>query len=162
LIAYCRLARQAGDPAAVDEALPLTRQAMRARLIYELAHTRGGVTRVIPNGRSVFARWRRLSPDVARLIAAYARPVEQQLMAGYVDAQRPGWWLAWNVEQLWRNEAPFQLPTTPLEIFTARALLLSEPAGRLANWLDLPWCQADEFYIQKLALTLWCGGQPRP
>ena len=75
-------------------------------------------------------------------------------MAVYVDYHRPGWWLAWNVEQLMRNEAPFQLPTTPLEIFTARALLLDEPAEKLRLFVDQPWCRADEYFIQKLALTL--------
>ncbi|MCX8157916.1 MAG: PQQ-binding-like beta-propeller repeat protein [Verrucomicrobiae bacterium] len=154
LMAYCRLARAAGDQAAVDEALPLTRQAMRARLVFALAHTRGGVIRTLPNGRSVVARWRRLTPEVARLLAAYALPVERQLMATYVDYHRPGWWLAWNVEQLWRNESPTQLPTTPMEIFAARALILGEPAERLRSMVDLPWCRADEFYVQKLALTL--------
>ena len=154
LIAYCRLARAAGDEAAVKEALPLTRQAMRDRLKYELAHTRGGVIRAAPNGRMVMARWRRLTPDVAALVAKHAREIERQLMAVYVDYHRPGWWLAWNVEQLMRNEAPMQLPTTPLEIFTARALLLNESPERLQRCLDLPWCRADEFYIQKLALLL--------
>jgi hypothetical protein len=159
LIAYCRLAKAAGDQAALEEALPVTRLAMRARVTYELAHTRGGVIRAVPVGRAVFARWRHLTPDVGRLLAAYARPVEQRLVAVYVDYQRPAWWLAWNVEQLMRNEAPDQLSTTPLDIFTARALLLGEPAARLQTFLDLPWCHADEYYIQKLALVLRAGAQ---
>jgi hypothetical protein len=74
-----------------------------------------------------------------------------------VEAARPGWWLAWNVEQMMRNEAPCQLPTTPLEIFTARALILNHPATELERYLDLPWCRGDEFYIQKIALTLRAG-----
>jgi hypothetical protein len=154
LLAYCRLAKAAGDGAAVDEALPRTRQAMRERLMYELAHPRGGVIHLMPQGRSVCARWRRLTPDVARFLAARAPGVTERLVAQYVDHHRPGWWLAWNVEQLMRNETPFQLPSTPLEIFTARALLLREPAARLHGFVDLPWCRGDEFYIQKLALTL--------
>jgi hypothetical protein len=157
LIAYCRLAKVAGDEMALNEALPLTRQTMRDRLKYELAHDCGGVIRPAPNGRMVMARWRRLTPDVAALIGAHARKIEQQLMATYVDYHRPGWWLAWNVEQLMRNEAPLQLPTTPLEIFTARALLLRESPEGLRRCLDLPWCRADEFYIQKLALLLGSG-----
>jgi hypothetical protein len=154
LMAYCRLAKAAGDPAALAEALPITRQAMRARLRYEFAHPRGGVLMAVPNGRMVVARWRRLTPDVARFLATYARPLAQNLMTTYVDYHRPGWWLAWNVEQLMRNENPYQLPTTPLEIFTARALLLGESAGSLRAFLDLPWCQADEYYIQKIAMIL--------
>ena len=35
-----------------------------------------------------------------------------------------------------------------------RALLLGEPAEKLQTLIDIPWCRADEFYIQKLALTL--------
>jgi hypothetical protein len=135
-------------------------EAMRSRLEYELAHPRGGVLRTVPNGRMVVARWRRLTPDVARLISAYAQPTTTRLIETYVERQRPGWWIAWNVEQLMRNEAPFQLPTTPLEIFTARALLLKESSQKLKAWLDLPWCRADEFYIQKLALTLSAPNRP--
>ena len=75
-------------------------------------------------------------------------------MSRYVDYHRPGWWLAWNVEQLMRNEVSYQLPSTPLEIFTARALLLGESSVQLARYLDLPWCRADEFHLQKLALIL--------
>jgi hypothetical protein len=154
LFAYCRMARAAGDAAALDEGLAKAREAMRARLRFELAHTHGGVITTVPVSRGVIARWRRLTPDVAEFLAAYALPIETDLMATYVDHQRPAWWVAWNLEQLMRNEAPNQLPTTPLEIFTCRALLLGEPAEALANYVDLPWCKADEFYIQKLALLL--------
>ena len=91
---------------------------------------------------------------MARLISTYATGIESHLMSVYVDYHRPGWWLAWNVDHLMRNEVPYQLPSTPMEIFTARALILGEPAQKLARYIDLPWCQADEYYIQKLALTL--------
>jgi hypothetical protein len=154
LMAYCRLARAAGDAAAETEALPLTRRAMRARLVYEWAHPRGGVIGSLPNGRSAFTRWRRLTPDVGRLLSTQAGTVTQELMAVYVDRLRPGWWLAWNVEQLMRNEAPCQLPTTPLEIFSARALVFGETGTKLRGFVDLPWCRADEYHIQKLALVL--------
>jgi hypothetical protein len=40
------------------------------------------------------------------------------------------------------------------EIFAAKALILREPVERLAAYVDLPWCKADEYYIQKLALVL--------
>lgn len=152
LIAFCRMAQAMKDQTALDQALPATRAAMRARLIYEFAHTRGGLIR-----GAGFVRWRHLTPDLARLVSAYAKPINARLMAEYVDYQRPGWWLAWNVEQLMRNEVPFQLPSTPLEIFAGRALLLQASGEELASYLDLPWCRADEYYLQKLALTLRAG-----
>lgn len=154
LIACCRLAKSVGDLAALDETLPLARQAMRERLTYELAHTRGGVIGQMPTGRSAFVRWRHLTPDVARLLGKYAGPVQQQLMAHYVDRLRPAWWMAWNAEQLMRNEAPCQLPDTPMEIFAAKALILRELPATLSGFVDLPWCKGDEYYIRKLALGL--------
>jgi hypothetical protein len=32
--------------------------------------------------------------------------------------------------------------------------VLGESADQLRRYVDLPWCRADEFYIQKLALVL--------
>ena len=52
------------------------------------------------------------------------------------------------------NEVPTALPTEAQEVFAARAMVLGEDAGRLAKFVDRPWCRADEFYIQKLALVL--------
>lgn len=153
LIAFCRWAKKVGDDEALNRALPRTRELMRTRLTFELAHTRGGVIVMLPPGRGVFARWRHLTPEVAQLLRRYSGEVEQHLVSTYVDYLRPGWWLAWNIEQMMRNEAPYQLPSTSLEIFTARALLLGEGASALRRYIDLPWCKGDEFYIQKLALT---------
>jgi len=154
LIAYCRMARVMKDASALDNGVAATRQAMRKRIIYELAHPRGGVIRSLPRGGAGFVRWRYLTPDVASLLARYSKSITAGLMTNYVDHQRPGWWIAWNVEQLMRNEVPFQLPSTPMEIFNARALVLGEPPTSLQKYIDQPWCQADEYFIQKLALTL--------
>lgn len=153
LIAACRIAQRFGDEATQQRALPLARRAMRERLAFELAHTRGAVLSDLPVDRQVFARWRNLTPEIARLIATYADDVARQLMALTVDYHRPTWWLAWNVELASRNESPFSLPTMAAEIFAAKALILQEPADRLQSWLDIPWCQADLYYIQKL---VWC------
>lgn len=154
LIAYCRIAKALEDGEALTKALPVVRQAMRQRLAYELAHTRGGVLGRGPGNRAVFARWRNLTPEVAALLRAYALPINTRLMSLYVDYHRPGWWLAWNVEQLMRNEAPTQLPGTAWDIFNTRALLLQDTPEQLSLYVDIPWCKADEFYIRKLALAL--------
>ncbi len=72
----------------------------------------------------------------------------------YVDHHRPTWWLAWNVELMWRNEAPMSFPTMAQEVFAARAMLLGEKPQDLHRYLDIPWCRGDETYVQKLALLL--------
>jgi outer membrane protein assembly factor BamB len=154
LIAACRLAKLSGDDAWLADARPKVREALRERLRYELAHTEGGLITAAPVLRTLFGRWHFLTPDVARLLRTHAGPIHARLMDVYVDHHRPTWWLAWNVELLWRNETPLSFPSMSLDIFTARSLLLGEPPQDLAGYLDLPWCRGDEHHVQKLALAL--------
>ena len=76
----------------------------------------------------------------------------------FVDHHRPAWWLAWNVETLWGNEVPTAFPTEAQDVFAARAMVLYEPAEKLTRFIDLPWCRGDEYYVQKLAVTLGNAG----
>ena len=160
LIAYCRIAQHVQDQDAVQRGLIAARRALRERLEYEFAYTNGGVITRVPVGRSIFGRWRHLTPEVGRLLQTYAEPTHRHLMDVYVDYHRPTWWLAWNVELMLRNESPFSLPTMSAEIFDARALVLREPQKQLAGYLDLPWCRADLFYLQKLVACLEASGKP--
>jgi hypothetical protein len=159
LIAYCRIARRMNDDAAVEKGLATTRATMRERLAFEFAHTRGGLITEVPVSRSIFSRWRHLTPEIGRFCASYAGQTHKNLMDIYVDYHRPGWYLAWGVETMWRNECPFAFPTMSTEVFAARALILHEPAEKLINYLDIPWCRADLFYIQKLVLCIESYGK---
>jgi hypothetical protein len=154
LIAYCRIADHMKDEESRQKGLNVARVALRERLVYEFAHTKGGLISEVPVSRSIFARWRYLTPEIGRFLAHYAGQTHQSLMDVYVDYQRPTWYLAWGVETLWRNESPFALPTTSAEVFMARAWVLGEPLEKLVSALDIPWCQADLFYLQKLVLCL--------
>ncbi len=154
LIAYCRLARHMDDIKPTLQGVITARSAMRERLRYEFAYARGGVISQVEVGRSIFSRWRNLTPEVGRLLAEHAGAIQQHLISVYVDYQRPAWWPAWNVELLWRNEAPFSLPTMANEIYAARALVLGEAGPTLRRYVDIPWCRADLFYIRKLALCI--------
>lgn len=154
LIAYCRIADHLKDEDSRQKGLRVTRSALRERLAYELAYPKGGLISEVPVSRSIFARWRHLTPEVGRFLAHYAGPTHESLMKVYVDYQRPTWGLAWGVETLWRNESPFAFPTMSAEIFMARAWILEEPAEKLRCMLDIPWCKADLFYLQKLVLCL--------
>ena len=158
LIAYCRIARRMNDNAALERALAMTRAAMRERLTFELSHTRGGLITQVPVSRSIFSQWRNLTPEIGRLCSVYAGRIHKYLMDVYVDYHRPAWYLAWGVETMWRNECPFAFPTMPAEIFAAKALILHEPADRLTSYLDIPWCKADLFYIQKLIFCIEAQG----
>jgi hypothetical protein len=128
-------------------------------LAYEFTYTEGGLISEVPVSRSIFARWRHLTPEVGRLLARYAGATHRHLMDVYVDHHRPTWFLAWGVETMWRNESPFAFPTMPAEIFAARAWILNEPAETLTRFVDIPWCRADLFYIQKLVCCIEAPGQ---
>ncbi len=153
LIAFCRMAKHLDDEAALQPGVAKARAVLRQRLQYEFAYPRGGLIAAVPASRSIFARWRNLTPEIGRLCSAYVPATHRHLMDVYVDYHRPTWWLAWNVETMMRNESPFQLPTTSAEVFAARALILGEPAEKLRGFLDRPWCKADLFFIEKLT---WC------
>ena len=159
LIADCRIADHMKDRQAAEKTIGITRTALRERLIYELAHTEGGLISQVPVSRSIFARWRHLTPEIGRLLAQHAGPTHKHLIDVYVDHHRPTWYMAWGVETMWRNESPFAFPTMAAEIFTARAWILNEPAGTLTRFLDIPWCEADLFYVQKLVSCLDASGQ---
>ena len=56
LIAYCRMAQWMHDNDAVEKGLATTRTALRERLVYEFAYTRGGLITQVPVLRSIFSR----------------------------------------------------------------------------------------------------------
>jgi hypothetical protein len=153
LIAACQIARHLADQQALESLLAKTRPALRERLAYELAHTEGGVI-TAHGSRTLFGRWRNMTPELAAVIRKFAPGVNEHLMDVYVDHHRPTWWLAWNVELLWRNEAPFSLPSMPRDIMAARAWLLEDDPAKLTTYLDIPWCRGDEYQIQKIAMVL--------
>ena len=153
LIAACRIARHLRDEAALQKLLPTARSAMRTRIKYELDHPEDGL--ILPVGsRSVLSRWHFLTPPVANLIRTFAPGVTEHLMDVYIDHHRPTWFLAWNVELLWRNEAPFGFPDLPVDVLGAKSMILHQHREQLDRYLDLPWFAADEYQIQKLAITL--------
>jgi hypothetical protein len=120
---------------------------------YELDHPESGL--ILPVGnRSLLSRWHFLTPPVANLIRTFAPGITEHLMVVYIDHHRPTWFLAWNVELLWRNEAPFGFPDVPVDVLGAKALILRQPGNELERYLDLPCFKGDEYQIQKLALIL--------
>ena len=155
LIAYCRMADHMKDDESRQKGVKAARAALRRAI--------GLRIRVYPRwpylGSAGFAQ--HLRPVAASDAGDRAFPGRitserptGSLMDVYVDYHRPTWYLAWGVETLWRNESPFAFPTMPAEIFAARAWILGEPAEKLVLFLDIPWCKADLFYLQKLVLCL--------
>src|SRR5436190_8482918 len=68
--------------------------------------------------------------------------------------------LAWNIELLWRNEAPFALPNMAVDVLGAKTLILRQPRDELERYVDLPSFKSDEYQIQKMALILCHSALP--
>ena len=162
LIAYCRMADRMKDDESRQKGLKITRAALRERLAYEFAHTRGGLISEVPVSRSIFARWRHLTPEIGRFLAALRRehaPAPHGRLRGLSSADlASGLGRRDPVAQRVSRSPSRQMPA---EIFAARAWILKEPAQKLASVLDIPWCKADLFYLQKLVLCLEAGGPDR-
>jgi hypothetical protein len=150
-IAFVRLAKRFGDEEGAQLMLRAARLNLRERIAYEVAHDEGGL--ITTHGtRSLLGRWHHVDPDLGRFLATFARKQTTRLMDVYVDHHRPAWHVAWNVELLWRNEAPFSFPDLSRDVFAAKAMILGERAETLAKYVDVPWCRADEYFVQKLAM----------
>ena len=159
LIAFCRMAKFMNDDECMKEGRALALKFMRERLEYEFSCPNGGVLSFVPVLRTTISRWKFLTPEVGKLCSRFAGDIQRHLINVYVDYHRPTWWLAWNVEILWRNESPFAFPSTSMDIFSAKALSQKEETGKLRQYLDIPWCKGDLYYIQKLVHCLEAGAR---
>lgn len=167
LIAYCRIAAHMRDRDALDAARPKAIAAMRERIEYEAAMTRGGVyyEHSSTHGAADWhdfagpARWFFLTPETGRLCRAFAPKVQETLLARYVDHHRPTWYLAWGPLICFGGERSDELPLHAISHFQAKAFLVETPPEELAHAVDIPWCKADLYYIEKLALAIRARGK---
>ncbi|HLF93284.1 MAG TPA: hypothetical protein VJB14_07475, partial [Planctomycetota bacterium] len=163
LIAYARIAARLKDAEAVAAVTPRARAAMRERVEYEASYPRGGVYFDGASGplRTGPARWTFLTPEIGRLCRTFAGPVQDSLVARYVDFHRPSWPLAWGILSTYGHENCTEMPIHAMSHFQAKAFLVETPAAELARAVDVPWCRADLYHIEKLALAIRAASPPR-
>ena len=71
-----------------------------------------------------------------------------------VDLVLPGWYLAGEERQVHFGENFMDFPDQALSIFRAKAMIERPAHAKLERTLDLPWCEGDLYYIEKLARLL--------
>lgn len=112
-----------------------------------------------------------LTPEVARMLHDHAGAyldqikVRSNVLAGTKKDGFPndGPWYDvidsqhWHVSHLGSNGAV--PPCAPMSGFLSQVLLFNAPAEKLDDWTDIPWCQADYWYIQKCALAIGAYNQ---
>ena len=107
-----------------------------------------------------------LTPEVARMIRDTAGTYLDEINTrshifkmtdkdGYHDK---GPWIRviepymWYQAQMGSNGG--MTPGHSMASFLTKAWLFNEPAEKLDNWIDIPWCQADYWYVEKCAITI--------
>ncbi len=152
LIGYARLAEHFGEP----------EEARWARQKFE--HVAGQTLswRTAPMYWS--SPW--LVPEVARLIDDHAGEWAGEILARsniYKGTDKDGFETPgphyrvidphhWYVTHLGSNGA--QLPCGPMSGFLVRAYFTEPTDKQIATWVDIPWAQADYWFIQKCAVAL--------
>lgn len=171
LIALTRMARQLGDEQTCRTALGLAGRALAARLEYENrmrpsdgqweagAQNRNKACKFLAttwNAGCWIPRYRGLTPTIGRVLRDRAAEDIERTDA-YADMMLPARVLACSAEAA--GEISHNFPPEAMEQFLAKAYLSGLPGRRLRYYLDIPWCPADPYYIQKLVITLETHGE---
>jgi hypothetical protein len=157
LIAYGRIADRMGEAAEVSWA--------KERFAFVATQTLS--TKTAPFYWS--SPW--LTPEIARMLRDHAGSYLDQIKARpniFEGAKKDGFpndgpWLdvidAHHCHLAHAGSNGAVPPCSPMSHFLVKALLFQASAERLDDLTDIPWCQADYWYIQKCALTLsvYCG-----
>jgi hypothetical protein len=71
---------------------------------------------------------------------------------------RPGWYLAYG-DRLIGGENYTNPPHFSHALFSGAALVEGTDAKRLLDWVDVPWCRGDFYFIEKCAQALWAAAR---
>ncbi|MCY2954418.1 MAG: PQQ-binding-like beta-propeller repeat protein [Planctomycetota bacterium] len=151
VIAYTRLARRFGDAEAEKQAVDAAVALLRARIEAERTYTKDHFHQRLLL-RTQPSRYLFLCPELGRLIREHALDAETELYYRYVEHLRPTWYLAWGPLSYDAWETSIDRPNNSWAVFCARAMIFNDDGEKLARYIDLPWCKADLYHIQKLAL----------
>jgi hypothetical protein len=94
-------------------------------------------------------------PEVGAALARHTGGAAAKRLAALREF-RPGWWLAAG-DRLIGGENYSSPPHLSRSLFAGAALVEGVPATDLAKWVDVPWCAADLYFIEKAALALRAG-----
>ncbi len=153
LIAYVRMARQFGDEGAEKEAVQIALDALRDRIVQEREWPFNKFHLNYWNtGRA--SRYLCITPEIGRLLRDHALKEHRALFERYITHHRPTWFLAWGPLTYHADETCVDHPINPWATFMGRAFVFGDDGDALRKWLDIPWCRADLYFVEKLAATV--------
>jgi hypothetical protein len=112
---------------------------------------------LLPHHKAKPDKFHRLTPEVGSLLAKL-EPVAFDKYLGFVDTTLPGWYLVGEERQFHFGENRVDYPDFSLSIFQAKAYRGKNSFAELLRWVDIPWCEGDAYFVEKLAICLHVAG----
>lgn len=160
LIGFVRLARSAAvrDRESEKRGLARLRQVLELRVDLDRVNSRvleptNSTTAKLHAAK--LARYCGLVPEVGASLAKHTDGAAAKRLAAFRES-RPGWWLAAG-DRLIGGENYCSPPHLARALFAGASLVEGSPAADLAGWVDVPWCAADLYFVEKAALALRPG-----
>ncbi len=94
-----------------------------------------------------------LTPEIGRAYAEKAAEAVRQYLS-FVDLTMPGWFIVNNEHQVHFGENYTDGPDLSEAIFALRVYTGEADRKLLDQWIDIPWCKGDLYYIKKLVLAI--------
>jgi hypothetical protein len=161
LIGFTRLAEMRADRAPAEMARQKLRQLLELRLNLERVNPRiiDPTTASKQMHANRLARYCDLTPELGRALRDATQDLARRRLQA-CRAERNAWFLAFGDRFIggenYTNPADF-----PRALFAGAALIEDLPAAELFTFLDVPWCKADLYFIEKCAYALWAeSGRP--
>jgi hypothetical protein len=106
---------------------------------------------------SKLARYCDLVEPVGRALDRYTEGCAALRLGGFRQS-RPAWYLAYG-DRMIGGENYTNPPHFSHALFSGAALVEGIEARRLLDWVDVPWCRGDFYFIEKCAQALWSAAR---
>jgi hypothetical protein len=160
VIGFIRLARLLREPDVEQSALPRLLELLELRVNVERVNPRlldrSQATRTLHLYH--LARYDHLTPEIADAIRRWSGDLSVPRLRVFREL-RPAWWLAFG-DRMVGGENYTNPPHFTHALFAAATLIEQIPASHLVDWLDVPWCRADLYFIERCSLILRASEDP--
>lgn len=158
IIGYARMADHLGLNNVAEEAAQEAISKMQAGLDFNLFLQ--AANQAYPDPLDMTSGWRApvffyLTPEVGRFLAEnVGLPVQEYLDYFTAENANSLWYITKAGGQRDSGENSYHGPERAWSIFMAKAYVMGEYRQRLQQYLDIPLCLGDLYYIQKLVATI--------
>jgi hypothetical protein len=162
IIGFIRLARAGHDQGAEEEARKKFRELLELRINLERVNPRI-LEKTLSASKSLhnykLTRYCDLVPEVGAAVHKWSGGCGPANLKAFRE-ERNGWYLAFGDRMIGGENY-----TTPLHfsraLFAGATFIEQLPGEQLAKFVDVPWCKADLYFIEKCVYALWAkAGRP--